>query len=59
VTGSRAGPGARPGTPRALRAGRVAPGGQLIRGDRDPLSILNQAEAAGAKVIIQECEGPR
>jgi hypothetical protein len=47
----------RPGTPRALRAGRVAPGGQLIRGDRDPPSILNRAESARPLVIIQEYEG--
>ncbi len=42
---------------RALRehcGGRVAPGEQIIRRDRDPPSILNRAEFAWAMVIIQE-----
>jgi len=38
-------------------AGRVAPGEQLIRRDRDPPSILNRAESAWAMVIIQEYGG--
>jgi len=46
----------RPSTPRALWAGRVAPGEQFIRRDRDPPNILNRAEFAWAMVIIQECE---
>jgi len=58
VTGSRVGPGA-PGHFASAAGGRVAPGGQLIRGDRDPAGILNRAGSAGAMVIIQECEGSR